>query len=311
MTLMKPSPSTVPGSDSAVTGTSSETPSLLVRLRALRPSLSPAEDRVAERVLADPRATAGMTISELATAATTSETTVLRFSKRLGLSGYPRLRLALAEESARPRALASSHTDISAADSIDDVIRKIAFADASAVEETAEQLDRDALAQTAKTIARAGRVDVYGSGASAVVAADLQQKLHRIGCLAFAWSDPHIALTSAALLGPKDIAIGISHSGTTRETIESITRAKATGACTVAITNFPLSPLAKVVDLLLTTAAHETALRSGATASRIAALTVVDCLYIAVAQRNLRSTRKAVKSTHEAVSAHHFVEGRQ
>jgi DNA-binding MurR/RpiR family transcriptional regulator len=251
-----------------------------------------------------------MTISELATAATTSETTVLRFSKRLGLSGYPRLRLALAEESARPRALAASRTDVSASDSIDDVIRKIALADASAVEETAQQLDRDTLVQTAKIIARAVRVDIYGSGASAVVASDLQQKLHRIGCLAFAWNDPHIALTSAALLGPKDIAIGISHSGTTSETIESIARAKANGAWTVAITNFPLSPLAKAVDLVLTTAARESALRAGATASRIAALTVVDCLYIAVAQRNLRSTRKALKSTHDAVAAHH-IDGRQ
>lgn len=284
---------------------------VLVRLRALRPSLSPAEDRVAERVLADPRGTAEMTISELATAATTSETTVLRFSKRLGLSGYPRLRLALAEESARPRALAASQTDISAADSIDDVIRKIALADASAVEETAEQLDRDTLTEVAKKIARAGRVDVYGSGASFVVAIDLQQKLHRIGCVTFAWSDPHIALTSAALLGPRDIAIGISHSGTTRETIEATSRAKANGAAAVAITNFPLSPLARTADLVLTTAARETALRSGATASRIAALTVVDCLYIAVAQRNMRATRKAVKSTRDAVSGHHVGNGRQ
>jgi len=278
---------------------------LLVRLRALRPSLSPAEDRVAEQVLADPRATAALTISELAVAAATSETTVMRFCKRLDLPGYPQLRLALAEESAQPRSLSAARTDISASDTVDDVIRKIAFADSSAVEETAQQLDRATLTETATLIGKAGRVDVYGSGASAVVGADLQMKLHRIGCVAFSWSDPHIALTSAALLGSKDVAIGISHSGTTRETIEAITTAKANGARTVAITNFPLSPLATLADLVLTTAARETALRSGATASRIAALTVVDCLYIAVAQRNLRSARKAVKSTREAVSAHH------
>lgn len=277
---------------------------LLVRLRALRPSLSPAEDRVAEQVLADPRGAAAKTISELATAATTSETTVLRFCRRLGLSGYPRLRLALAEESARPHVQKASQTDISASDSIDDVIRKVAFAEASAVEETAQQLDRGSLAETAKMIGHANRIDIYGSGASALVAADLQQKLHRIGCLAFAWSDPHIALTSAALLGPRDFAIGISHSGTTRETIESMATAKANGARTAAITNFPLSPLAQAVDLVLTTVASETALRSGATASRIAALTVVDCLYISVAQRNLRGARKAVKSTRSAVSSH-------
>lgn len=294
---MKPKQSVVPEAGKG-------TAPLLVRLRALRPSLSPAEDRVAEQVLADPRATAAKTISELATAAATSETTVLRFSKRLGLSGYPRLRLALAEESAHPRTLAASRTDISATDSVDDMIRKIAFADASAVEETAEQLDRDTLARSAKMLAHAVRVDIYGSGASAVVASDLQQKLYRIGCLAFAWSDPHIALTSAALLGPRDFAIGISHSGTTRETIESMATARANGAATMAITNFPLSPLAQAVDLVLTTAARETTLRSGATASRIAALTVVDCLYIAVAQRNLRTARKAVKSTRDAVSSH-------
>ncbi len=57
------------------------------------------------------------------------------------------------------------------------------------------------------------------------------------------------------------------------------------------MTNHPGSPLARAADVVLTTAARETELRSGATASRIAALTVVDCLYILVAQRNLRSAR--------------------
>ncbi|MEW1952746.1 MurR/RpiR family transcriptional regulator [Terrabacter sp. NPDC080008] len=282
--------------------------SLLIHLRGIRPSLSPAEDRVADIVLADARRAAGLTISELATAARTSETTVLRFCRRLGLPGYPQLRLALAEESAHPRTLRRSGTDISAKDTIDDIIAKVAFTDASAVEETAQQLDRDALAAAAAAIARAGRVDIYGIGASAVVGTDLQQKLHRIGIVAFAWNDPHIALTSATLLGPGDVAVGISHSGTTTETIESLAAARSTGARTIAITNFPLSRLASGVDFLLTTAARETSLRSGATASRIAALTVVDCLYIAVAQRNLRRARKAVVDTREAVAGHHVTD---
>ncbi|WP_256794850.1 MurR/RpiR family transcriptional regulator [Terrabacter sp. Ter38] len=282
--------------------------SLLIRLRGIKPSLSPAEDRVADIVLADARRAAGLTISELATAARTSETTVLRFCRRLGLPGYPQLRLALAEESAHPRTMNRGGTDISASDTIDDIIAKVAFSDASAVEETAQQLDRDALASAAAAIARAGRVDIYGIGASSIVGTDLQQKLHRIGIVAFAWNDPHIALTSATLLGPGDIAVGISHSGTTTETIEALAAARTTGARTLAITNFPLSRLASGVDILLTTAARETSLRSGATASRIAALTVVDCLYIAVAQRNLRKARKAVADTREAVAGHHVTD---
>jgi DNA-binding MurR/RpiR family transcriptional regulator len=279
---------------------------LLIRLRGIRPSLSPAEERVAEQVLADPRSAAGLTISELATAARTSETTVLRFCRRLGLPGYPQLRLALAEESAQPRITTAPGTDISAKDTIDDIIAKVAFADASAVEETAQQLDRHALAAAALSIAQAGRVDIYGIGASAVVGTDLQQKLHRIGVAAFAWSDPHLALTSATLLGRRDTAVGISHSGTTTETIEALRAAHANGATTVAITNFPQSTLAADAEILLTTAAREAPLRSAATASRIAALTVVDCLYIAVAQRNLRRARKAVEATREAVAGHHL-----
>src|SRR6478752_3152827 len=134
--------------------------SLLIHLRGIRPSLSPAEDRVAEIVLADARRAAGLTISELANAASTSETTVLRFCRRLGLPGYPQLRLALAEESANPRSLSRGDTDISASDTVDDIIAKVAFTDASAVEETAQGLDRDALTAAAAAIARAGRVDI-------------------------------------------------------------------------------------------------------------------------------------------------------
>jgi DNA-binding MurR/RpiR family transcriptional regulator len=294
----------MPRADSTAAAASAAPAPLLVRLRGLRPSLSPAEDRVAEQVLADARAAAALTISELAVAAKTSETTVLRFCKRLGLPGYPQLRLALAEESAQPRVSAAKTSDISAKDTIDDIIAKIAFADASAVEETAQQLDRQALADAAAAIAGAKRVDIYGIGASAIVGIDLQQKLHRIGAMAFAWNDPHIALTSATLLARKDVAIGISHSGTTKETIEALEAAAKRGATTIAITNFPVSRLATTADLVLTTAARETSLRSGATASRIAALTVVDCLYIAVAQRHLKRARKAVEETRDAVSGH-------
>lgn len=178
-----------------------------------------------------------------------------------------------------PGARAAPITDISADDSIDDIIAKVAYGDASAVEETAGQLDRTALGDAAKAVASAGRVEIYGIAASFTVSSDLQQKLHRIGVHATCTADPHRALPGVTLLRPGDVAIGISHSGTTAETIEVLSAARRKGATTVAITNFPMSLLARQADLTLTTAARETTLRSGATASRIAALTVVDCLH--------------------------------
>ena len=76
-------------------------PDTSVRIRALLPTLAPAERRVAERVLADPRGVAALTISTLARDCETSETTVIRFCRAVGFAGYPALRLALAAEAGR------------------------------------------------------------------------------------------------------------------------------------------------------------------------------------------------------------------
>lgn len=286
-----------------------------VRLRALLPSLAPAEQRVAQRVLDDPQAVAACTISELADRCRTSETTVIRFCRAVGFTGYPALRLALATEMGRAqrdsgtaRALSS---DIGPGDDLDQVVEKIAFADARAVEETGQQLDVHALHAVVDALVAARRIDVYGVGASAFVAQDLQMKLHRIGQVAFAWSDFHRALTSAALLNDDDVAVGVSHSGATQDTIEAIALARDRGATTVALTNFPRSPLAQMADHVLTTAARETTFRSGATASRLAQLTVVDCIFVGVAQRTFDQTQQALQATHDAVRGHRVGPGRR
>lgn len=278
----------------------------LVRIRSLLPGLARAEQRVAKVVLDNPQVVAHRSITEVAEAAGTSETTVTRFCKAIGVGGYPELRIALAADTARTAARIDRDlgSDIAPTDDLSQVVGKVAFADARAVEETADQLDIAALNSVVDAVAGAGRVDVYGVGASAFVAADLQQKLHRIGRISFAWSDTHIMLTSAAVLGVGDVAVGISHTGATADTVEALRVAREHGATTVALTNFPRSPISEVSDHVLTTAARETTFRSGAMASRIAQLTVIDCLFIGVAQKHLDSARNALESTYEAVGGH-------
>jgi DNA-binding MurR/RpiR family transcriptional regulator len=278
--------------------------STVVRVRSLLPSLPPAERRVAQRVIDDPEAVANSTITELAHTCGTSETTVIRFCRAIGFAGYPELRLTLATEAGRAQITTGGRTvgsDISPEDSLEQIVEKVTFADARAVEETAAQLDIKNLERVVDAVAQARRVDIYGVGASAFVAMDFQQKLHRIGRVSYAWSDLHLALTSAALLDGRDVAFGISHTGTTTDTIEAFTEAKRRGAVTVALTNFPKSPIAKAADLVLTTAARETTFRSGAMSSRLAQLTVIDCVFVGVAQRTYEETRQALDATYEAV----------
>jgi DNA-binding MurR/RpiR family transcriptional regulator len=68
----------------------------------------------------------------------------------------------------------------------------------------------------------------------------------------------------------------------------------------VAITNFPWSPITETADLVLLTAARETAFRSGAMTSRIAQLTVIDCLFVMLAQRDIPGTIDALERTYAA-----------
>ena len=279
-------------------------PTVLVRIRALLPTLPPSERRVAEAAIADPAGVAAKTISELASDCDTSETTVIRFCRAVGLKGYPELRIGLAAAAGIEDAAASAYTaggDIGPSDSLSDVVTKLGYADARAVEDTVAQVDLRVLERAVDAVVSAGAVDVYGIGASALIALDLHQKLHRIGHRAFAWPDAEAALTSAALLGRGDVAIGISHTGATPATVTALAEAHDNGARTIAITNFPRSPITDVADLVLTTAVRETTFRSGAMASRIAALTVVDCLFVGVAQRNFSRTTRALERTRSAV----------
>ncbi|MBA3876265.1 MAG: RpiR family transcriptional regulator [Anaerolinea sp.] len=278
---------------------------VLVTIRAALPTLRPAERRVAEAVLDDPAAVAGRSISALASQCSTSGATVLRFCRAVGFRHYPDLRLALARETGREEADNGSGVhltgDISPTDSLEQIVAKITYSDARAIEDTAATLDLGALARAIDAVAGAERVDIYGIGASGFVAQDLHQKLHRIGLLSSVWPDPHAALTSAALLGPRDVAIAISHTGTTIDTIEALRLAEAGGATTIAITNFGHSPLTGHARHVLTTAARETTFRSGAMASRIAQLAVIDCLFVGVAQRSYERTMQALERTYAAV----------
>ncbi|NKF34207.1 MurR/RpiR family transcriptional regulator, partial [Pseudomonas sp. BGM005] len=76
---------------------------------------------------------------------------------------------------------------------------KIAALELLAIEETIAALDYDALARAVDAVDVADRIVLFGVGASGLVAADLGQKLLRIGRLAVVASDSHEATAVAAL----------------------------------------------------------------------------------------------------------------
>jgi DNA-binding MurR/RpiR family transcriptional regulator len=193
---------------------------------------------------------------------------------------------------------------VRADDSLDVVLQTLLRADARALEDTVAELDVQALGKAVRAISDARQIDLYAVSGSATVADDMRLRLHRIGHRANCWSDVHNALTSAALLGAGDVAIGLSHSGETIEVLEPLARARSQGARTVALTNYPRSPVAQAADLVLVTAARDVTFRSGGLAGRHAQMMVLDALYIGVAQRDFSLAEQSFDVTAEAVSGH-------
>lgn len=279
---------------------------ILVGLRQALPGLRPSERRLAEAALADPGAIAGLTITELASRHESSTATVTRLCRSLGFTGYSAFRLALARaganETGRRIEFGVSEGDIDPADTTRDVVRKLAYQEARAIEETAERLDIDELERVVAAITTASVVDAYGSASSGLAAQDLQQKLRRIGYQVNAWADAHLALTSAAVLPADAVAIAFSHSGETEEAISALNTAAGRGAFTVAVTNFPDSPLAEVADATLATVSRETRFRYGAMSSRMAQLVIVDAIFLGVARENPDDVTAALGATLDAVA---------
>lgn len=275
------------------------------RIRALLSELAPAERRVAEAILGTPADAVDMTITEIAAHCHTSETTVVRFCRNVGFKGYPELRLALAGELGHARAVMGENmelaADISRDDPLKQMVGKLAYAERRAIEDTVDQLDLTVLDKVIDAIAKARRIQAFGLGASGLAAEDLREKLLRIDLMAYTVPDPHLALAVAALLGPGDVALAVSHAGETADTVDFLRTAAAGGATTVAITNSPRSSVAGVASLVLTTAVRETVFRSGAMASRIAQLALVDCVFLGVVQRRYDQASVALAKTHNAV----------
>jgi RpiR family transcriptional regulator, carbohydrate utilization regulator len=81
-------------------GASDQVRAVLATVRSVLPSLQPSDARVAQLILDEPDAIVYRSVGDVAEAAQTSSTTVVRCTQKLGFRGFHDLKLALAQERA-------------------------------------------------------------------------------------------------------------------------------------------------------------------------------------------------------------------
>jgi DNA-binding MurR/RpiR family transcriptional regulator len=150
-------------------------------------------------------------------------------------------------------------------------------------------------------VVRARKVEFYGVGASGLTAADAKYKFLRIGKLCDAPVDTNLQAMSARMLTPQDVAVGISYSGSNKDTLHALRMAKEAGARVIVVTNFARSPVTEVAEIVLLTASRETPMQSGSLASKIAQVFVLDLLFTGVVMQTWDASRQANEKAGQAI----------
>jgi RpiR family carbohydrate utilization transcriptional regulator len=259
---------------------------MLDRIKASLPSLAPAEQRVGKLVLQDPRAFANLPVTVLADRAHVSKPTVVRFCRSVGYDGLSDFKLKLAGSVSE--GVPFIHRSVDADDKTTDVMVKVIDNTVAAFlkyrnDASASALDQavQALAQTHST---GKRIEFYGVGNSGIVAQDAQHKFFRLGMNTIAYSDGHMQVMSASMLGQGDCVVVISNSGRTRDLMDACDIAKKRGATTIVITASG-SPLATSSQIHLTADHPESYDRYSPMVSRLMHLLIIDILATTVALR--------------------------
>ena len=271
----------------------------LIRIKSAMDSFKPSERAVAEYALDNSERVMQMSISEASQNIGVGESTIIRFCRVLGYKGYQDFKLRLAQDLVEP--VHYIHENVSFSDNPRDLAQKVFQTNLKAVEDTMRVLDAEMVEVAAKSLAGARRIDIYGVGYSSFTANDAKLKLARLGLIIDAYGDAHLQAMAAVSLTKSDVAIGISHSGSTKDVVDALSSAHKSGAITIAITNFSPSPITKAADIVLLTAAPESAFGGEVLTSRIAQLCVVDVLSVTVAITLGEKCLGLIEKTSEAV----------
>lgn len=266
------------------------------KIIARRSQLSQSSRLVADWVIENAAKAAYMTSQELAQEAQVSQSTIVKFTQKIGFKGYSEFKLALSEEIGRKQAISATplHSGIFADDPLAVIAQKLIKAKTEAMIQTTNALSFDACNQAAQWLSDARTVQIVGIGGSALTAKDLGYKLLKLGITALTEQDSHVQIAVARTLTEKDVQIAISFSGERKEILLAAEAAKEQGAKVIALSSPNKSKLRHIADITFDTIADEVENRSSAIASRSAQNVITDLLFIYLVQLRDESARQMI-----------------
>lgn len=269
-------------------------------------SLTAAEKKVADYVIIHQQESQYMSISELAEACGVAEATISRFARRLNYKGYNAFKLAVAHSTAGRSAGNPLSGQVLAEDGVSDVCQKLFTANVDAMEQTLSLLRPEDVTAAGDLLERADKVLCMGQGGSMLAAQEAAHLFSTVSGKYFPVGDSHMQTIAAAQLGPGDVILFFSFSGSTRDLVELARLARERGARIILVTRFPTSPGAALADVVLQCGANESPLQLGSVPARVAMIFVTDVLFSEVCRRDLETCRAHRRQVADALAEKHL-----
>lgn len=278
---------------------------IFARIQANSRSFTKAEHTVADFVLQHPRDIMYMSITDLADHCGVGDTTVFRFCKTLKLSGYQDFKMMLAQSiNSNESTSAITLSDvIKISDSTDEVCQKLLNINIAALNQTLEMIKTEDIQKAVSMMKEARLIHFFGMGSSGIMSLEAKNKFAAILPNVMYVEDAHMQAMASALLGKEDLAIAISYSGSTKDTIEILKRAKQNGAKTICITRFAESPITTYADIVLLCGANEGPFQGGSVSAKIAQVYLLDILYTEFFKSNYALCDSNKKQTTQSIAA--------
>ncbi len=271
---------------------------MISAIRNIYSSLSPSEKKVADFVMKNPQQVLNLSIFELADLCSVSAPSVSRFVKRTFGMNFLETKVELAKNFSQIEKNNVSEL-LSWADDLNDMPSKIINEVSLTCNDVIAANTTDKFKDVINLIKNADTVYFFAVGSSAIVAADFQNKLLKIGIKSIFINDSNLNILNSNICTPRDVVIAISFSGRTKEVNIAVSNAKKRNTPIVAITKGRNSSLAKMADYVLLSPSYEiNENRLGAIFSRYGQLFIVDYLFIGLAKQVIKNTKQFAENYH-------------
>lgn len=264
-------------------------------------TLSNSQKTVADYILSNSDKVMLNTLNDTACACDVSETTVLRFLRKIGFTSYQLFKINLTQQLSTNTSEVV-YEDVTFQDSTEQIMGKIIQSTTSSIRDSKEIIDARSVKKVVDKICKAKKVVIIGMGASGSIATDLYHKLLKLKLNAVCSNDPHMINILSINLDPEDLLIVISHSGVSREVLDAASIAAERNCEICAITSYAKSTLANRAQYVICSSSLETMFRSDAMTSRIIQIVIIDIIYVCIVVKKGEGILPQIHSSRLAVA---------